>query len=237
MAKGSRHRLTPSQRWIRSQEQKLYRRYGPDGKRVSRTVRDTQLDAHVDRYQEQAEQSQVDQLMKNLAGGQRLNAWEVDFRGKLKDQYIVQYLAGRGGRDAMTQADWGSIGGMLKKQYGYLSRFTGQIAAGELSEEGRLKMGQIRARSTMYFNSAGQAFERGKVASVGPGAPLLPAYPGDGSTRCLSNCGCHWSIEEGRNVWRASWVLGPTEHCPDCVERASRWNPLRIEKTRPDRLR
>lgn len=68
--------------------------------------------------------------------------WQAQMRQELKEEYIRQYLAGRGGRAAMDSADWGRVGGMLKEQYDYLSRFTAQI------EEGNLTGGQIKMRGS-----------------------------------------------------------------------------------------
>ena len=97
----------------------------------------------------------TDSLAGFVASG-TLNAldWKVAFQAEIKGEYIRQYLAGIGGRNVMTQADWGSIGGMLKEQYGYLNGFYDDIAAGRLTE------GQIRARMAMYINSGREAYER-----------------------------------------------------------------------------
>ena len=82
------------------------------------------------------------------------------FREEIKKEYIRQYLLGIGGRDQMTAADWGSIGGMLREQYRFLDGFLAEIAAGNLTEA------QIMARARMYINSAREAYERahGRVA-------------------------------------------------------------------------
>jgi hypothetical protein len=142
--------------------------------------------------------------------------WRDAMRQEIKDEYIRQYLFGRGGRDQMTPADWGSIGGMLTEQYRFLDRFAEQIADGALSTA------QIRARARMYINSAREAYERGKQRAhiearfdevkwvLDPEAESCPdcvefaamewrpmrlnpyggAFPGDGSTQCLTNCRC-----------------------------------------------
>jgi len=60
--------------------------------------------------------------------------WRQAMRREIKDEYLRQYLLGRGGVGQMTPADWGSIGGMLKKQYTYLDRFGHQVDLGQLSE-------------------------------------------------------------------------------------------------------
>lgn len=149
------------------------------------------------------------------------NQWLLDFRQELKNIYINQYALGRGGYNAMTQADWGSLGGQLKRQYEYMQRFSDDIAAGRLSQA------QIEQRMRLYFNSATQAYERGKARSAGL---VLPQYPGDGRTQCRTNCKCEWDIQETDEAWDCYWRLNPAEHCPDCIRNSQTWNPLRITK-------
>jgi hypothetical protein len=148
--------------------------------------------------------------------------WLEAMREQLKQVYIDQYCLGRGGRNAMTPSDWGRVGNMLREQYKYLNDFAADIVAGKLSEA------QIAARARLYMASSRQAFEKGKT--YGAGIPPLPAYPADGSTACKSNCACYWSIEEFPNEYRCVWTLTAAEHCPDCLERASKWAPYRIPK-------
>ena len=133
------------------------------------------------------------------------------FREELKGEYIREYLLGIGGRGQMTQADWGSIGGMLADQYRYLDGFIAELEAGNLTPE------QIAARVNMYVNSSREAFERahGRVAgkagcdeeiwSLGAAEHCedCVAYaakgwqpigtfpePGEGATICMTNCKC-----------------------------------------------
>ena len=87
--------------------------------------------------------------------------WQSAFFQEIKAEYIRQYLAGIGGRNMMTPADWGSIGGMLKEQLNYLKGFANEIAAGNLTE------GHIRSRMAMYINSAREAYERARGRVVG----------------------------------------------------------------------
>ena len=88
------------------------------------------------------------------SGGISAQSWKDAMRQEIKDNYIDQYLVGIGGRDQMTQEDWGSVGGMIADQYRYLDGFYDQVASGELSQ------GQIYARSRMYLNSSREAYER-----------------------------------------------------------------------------
>ncbi len=131
--------------------------------------------------------------------------WRDKMRQEVKDEYIRQYTSARGGVAVMTQADWGSIGGMLKEQYTYLDKFYGEVAAGNLTE------GQIAARAGMYINSAREANERAHGRSQG--MPDLDRYPGSGSTPCLTNCACFLTIETTKDGWDVYWKLGDAEHC------------------------
>lgn len=151
-----------------------------------------------------------------------LGTWQEQMRAEIRMSIIEQYLLGRGGREQLTQVEYGSMGGMIRKQYRYLDRFARQIRAGEVSPA------QLRMRAPMYIRSAREAFERARARAYG--IPRLPAYPRDGSTRCKSNCGCGWRIVEVERGWNCFWTLGlyrpVTEHCEDCLEYAARWNPL-----------
>ncbi len=153
-------------------------------------------------------------LSQLLTQGQvNLPDWQTTFRELIKREYIKQYTAGIGGLDQMTPRDWGSIGGMVAEQYRWLDDFAREIAAGNLTA------GQIAARSRMYVTSANEAFERARFRSLAdknidqerwvmdPPAEhcedcqVLAAMgwqplgtfpiPGQGETRCLTNCRCH----------------------------------------------
>lgn len=163
----------------------------------------------------------------NLAGSGQLSPADFNrlMRDEIKYAHIREYLLGRGGLGQMTQEDWGSIGGMLADQYRYLGPFSDQI--GNLSEA------QIAARAAMYIRSSREAYERAKTRAYGLAVNDLPAYPGGGSTKCLSNCTCGWRIDEVRDNslligFDCYWELGASEHCSGCLDNASRWNPYVI---------
>lgn len=155
----------------------------------------------------------TDLLAQYVADGTTSPADFTDlFREEIKGEYIRQYLLGRGGREQMTQADWGSIGGMLKEQYSHLPDFQAALESGELSEA------QIAARAQMYVRSSREAYERAHERNAEDlglseekwvlgeaehcedcleyaGMDWQPVgtfpTPGDGSTRCKTNCQCH----------------------------------------------
>ena len=155
-------------------------------------------------------------------GDINIQQWTLQMRETIKRTHIVNYIIARGGVKRMTQSDWGRLGWVLRDQYRYLDRFANTISGGNLT------LGQIQARSALYINSARQSYERGK--SQGARGISLPVYPGDGSTSCFTSCMCRWVIEEDETQFLCTWKLGEAEHCPDCVQRASLWNPLMIAK-------
>jgi hypothetical protein len=161
-------------------------------------------------------------LTVRLANGEMdVAQWQRIMRNDVKNSYIDQYVLGHGGRGTMTQADWGRIGAMVKEQYRYLDGFARAVADDTLSEA------QIRTRAGMYHDSSVQAYERGHSQMMG--VPTLPAYPGDGSTACHSNCRCHWDIREVNGGWDCYWVvMGGGEMCEDCAQRGDEWSPYEV---------
>ena len=217
--KQSRTKANPL-RWLWRQARGAYQRLRGD--KVDRTVRP---DAVIrDRFLARPYWAETasDSAAALAANEISLQRWQLNFRRDLKQSYIDQYLLAKGGRQNMTQSDWGSLGGMLRNQYQYMNRFAEEIASGRLTE------GQVRVRMDMYFKSSRQANERAAIRARG--MPDLPAYPGDGSTQCLTNCRCSWQVSENEDEWLAYWTLGVAEHCPDCVQRAGDWAPLRLPK-------
>ena len=174
-------------------------------------------------YYIEAKKADMDALSRRLLNHDvNLQQWVLEMRQQIKETYSNEYMLARGGRNNMTQADWGRVGAMVKRQYRYADGFARDIDAGKVSG------GQIRTRARMYVDSATQAFERAKTESLG--LPVLPAYPGDGQTVCRANCQCHWEIADVGDHWEATWQLGVAEHCPDCVQNAEQWAPLVVPK-------
>jgi len=156
--------------------------------------------------------------------------WVVRMQGEIKGEYIRQYLQGIGGRSQMQQSDWGRIGGLLNQQYNkYLVAFADQIRTGSLS------VAAIANRAAMYSESGRQAYEKATAKSQGVPLSRIPAFPGDGSTRCVTKCKCNWVFVPIRNDageiigWECYWNLEPgADHCSTCLGRAGNWSPLVI---------
>jgi len=100
-----------------------------------------------------------------------------------KDEYIRQYLVGIGGLLLMTQVDWGSIGGMLKRERGYLDNFVSQMSVRD-----DLAAGTIKNRARMYVNGAGEAYERAFRRAIGRSGAFTEEYWALGPTEHCSDC-------------------------------------------------
>jgi len=172
-------------------------------------------------------------------------------REAIKDEYTQQYLLGRGGLSQMTQADWGSIGGMVADQYRYLGGFAREVAVGNLSEA------QVAARSRMYINSGREAFERARgrtedeadevawtlnpaehcpdcldLAALG-WQPREPwpftvaggmAIPGSGATQCLTNCRCFLDYRVSEEVPETALIGGKLpDNGNDLIDMLNDW--------------
>ena len=179
----------------------------------------------------------VAELARLLAEGKlSQDDWQRLMQDEIKDKYIALFLLGLGGLALFGTEDIALLVGLLSGQFEYLARFAAEVDG--------LSAAQIEARARMYVESAWQSYERGRARSVG--APRLPAYPGDGTTLCMSRCRCSWDLrrvtENDETVrWNCTWVLDPlAESCSSeeideegrprgCLQRSVLWNPLVLE--------
>ena len=76
-------------------------------------------------------------------------------------------------------AAWGDAQIPVREKF---QGFAEEIAAGQMS------VAQVNRRALMYVDAATQSYEQGQAAQVGV---TMPAYPGDGTSECLTNCKRH----------------------------------------------
>jgi len=198
-----------SDRWAWDPSVKRFR----DGE-TGRLVRADTIRSLRDRFVE-SQEGVVGELAGALARDEiTLQQWEASFRQLILRALTAEYLLGRGGRQAMTPRDWGTIGALAKAQYEFARGFAADLAAGKLETAA-----DVEGRMAMYFGAAREAHEIGRSEAYG--MPRLPAYPCDGGTPCLTGCKCSWSITETSTEWRATWRLGAAQqHCAGCSSRA-----------------
>ncbi len=161
----------------------------------------------------------ADDLANDYLG---LDEWLQEMRVEVKALTVGEYTFGRGGKNALTEADYARITELVAAQYQYLDRFATQIGLGMLSGD------QIRARSALYARAGIAAHGNGSARAWGF---ELEQYPGDGQTECLMNCKCHLEIKETKTSWEVRWIIDArAEHCDDCKRLAREWSPLVIPK-------
>lgn len=150
---------------------------------------------------------------------ERLTALEI---GLLRKWAFVTML----GTDTFTDVQSRVLTAQIQRELGYLAGWRAELeaqqAANALPSEAALT-----SRLSLYITAA--------IASLFAGASLrygflLPAYPGDGSTRCRVNCKCRWVLHKvGDRDWDCYWRLGIAEdHCETCPRRALMWNPIQV---------
>lgn len=157
-----------------------------------------------------------------------VDAWEEAMQREIKRLHLNASVTGRSGDwSQLDQRDVSDMNETVRDQMRYLRRWRN-----ELADPGReVNASQVRNRSRLYGQASSQTFEKSHDAEKGVPSGILPAYPGDGTTNCLTNCKCRWSfrvIRKDEGDFDASWRLGASEHCQTCRDRARSWLGLRI---------
>lgn len=143
-------------------------------------------------------------------------------RAAVKDSVTAQYILGRGGRNAMTQSDWGRVGFELRQQYALIASFSQKVADGTYSQA------KAAAVARLYALAGRTTYGRAQTVRYGVGVTALPV-PGDGTTACKVGCKCRRVFEQvDERTIHVYWNLGRAEHCADCIRRSQEWTPLVI---------
>lgn len=184
----------------------------PDGRYVS-SAQVVGLREHIITAKTARTASLVNSL---YAGTLSPSSFVLAMRDEIKRTVMMEYMLGRGGLNAMTQADYGRIGAILKPQYKYLNNFTTQIMDGKVTKDRAVQ------RAAMYIDSTRNAHERAKGSAWDVN---LPEYPG-----IHPGCACDWDIKAVGDVVHAYWKTRSARPCPECEANESTWNPLVIER-------
>jgi hypothetical protein len=212
----------PDTRWRYDASSKRYRD-STTGRYISASTAVDLRDGFQDRRR-----ADVDALVRRLADHDlTVQQWEAETTQAIRELFHVQYALGRGGLNAMTDADHAAADAMVEVQRQYLRAFAQDVAAGSMSEA------QIGARAKLYYGSSVQAYERGRASAW---SVSLPAYPSDGGTPCKSACRCRWDLVDKGDEIHASWRLQSGESCSGCKGRAASWSPLVIAKPSGGRM-
>lgn len=162
----------------------------------------------------------VDTLTTQLEQGTLTVAtWQQKVGRELKVHSVAAYMEGAGKR-LLTPAEQQTVGRAVAGQLRYLDAFAAELtAADELP-------GSLHSRAALYANSIKAPYWQGVAGDL-----PLPAYPGDGSTACLTNCKCLWSIttvNSDTGDYDCYWIRHASDSCSTCRDRAADWSPYEI---------
>lgn len=164
-----------------------------------------------------AKQELTNVTMRMLDGKVSTAYWQREV-GLVMRRYWLQAYMGGLGREP-TNAERRVLRQELNKQAYYLRRFRSDIETGLSSPL------QTANRVLMYGDRLWGEWERGKADRQ---EVILPQYPGDGNTQCLTHCRCHLEYEDTPDGQVAvTWHVNRDEEtCPDCLALGDEWNPL-----------
>ena len=118
-----------------------------------------------------------------LDGEINLDRWQLEMMDLVKRAHLVSAASQRGGWAQMTQADFGRVGQIVRREYGYLRNFANQIASGKQPLDGniarRSKMYGQQARNTFY------AFQRNEMERRGYDEERSILNPADHCSECV----------------------------------------------------
>jgi hypothetical protein len=161
-------------------------------------------------------------ITRALQGGGTVAQWEQAMREAIARGHAAAAIAGTAerlgvaagsallNRRNLSQAERQAIKDAVAGQLPYLRQFAADIAAGRLSDA------QIAARAGLYAGAVRATWGAARYSGAG-----LPAMPGDGSSECLTQCGCAW-VERPSGYY---WERGKNDSCPTCLSREAQWAP------------
>lgn len=121
-------------------------------------------------------------LTRRLIAGMPLDEWQRQFAQTIKESHLRMSALGAGGKDRLTNAHFGSVGGLLRKEYGYLDNFAKGIQNGEYSEK------YILARAGLYAASTRKSFFKGEQIARAIAGVTLAKRVLDSQAKHCSDC-------------------------------------------------
>lgn len=183
----------------------LARIVGPDARVIMPRIDNQHMAALYDTFG-----ARLDMLSDDLASGALFpDDWHAAMQRELR---LIHGAYARVGGGSLNEE-------RVQRQLEFLQGWRDEL------DGGKLDANAIRRRARMYLDNAQASLQEAKTQSLGF---VLPAYPKDGSTLCLSGCKCRWDIRAVEGGYNCTWKLRPAEHCPNCESRAALWNPIEV---------
>jgi hypothetical protein len=122
-----------------------------------------------------------------LAGKIDLPEWQTRFAQSIKESHLRMSALGAGGKDKLSNAHFGSVGGILRKEYSYLDNFAKGIENGEFSEK------YILARAGLYAASTRRSFFKGEQISRAIAGVTLAKRVLDSQSKHCNDCPAYFT--------------------------------------------
>jgi hypothetical protein len=102
---------------------------GKNGRFLSQAAVEALVDGRVKKLD-----SQLKDFTKRLVNGDiTIDQWQGSVREALKPAHIQAAMVGVGGKQALSQSDYGRIGQRLRSEYAYLQNFASDLLGGRIS--------------------------------------------------------------------------------------------------------
>jgi len=218
------------------------RRLQREAQAVAQPLVSEEQESAWERYKRNAEDVLKALIAALLVGKITVREFERAMLQRILQDHTFAYAIAKGGLDLLDDADRLAINARVATQTSYLSTWVAglSVTGGAVLLGGKaVSTEYMLARAEMYLESGFGSLSESAAKVVG--MPRLPAYPRDGTTRCLVRCHCHWYINQvGDADWDAYWIdplLKEIEpflrekhkgHCEHCIRRSIAWSPLRI---------
>ena len=183
------------------------------GRFVSELTVRSDLDKYID-----AKNAKLDSLTMQLRNREiSLADWQTQMRNELRTAHTNAAMVAKGGRDQMTNADWGRTGRELRTQYEYLDKWAADIASGKAPLDGRANV-----RAQLYGDASRSTYEQNRRATAATNGNQLErrilhaaescadcmqyaalgwqpigTLPRIGQSQCRTNCKCTFEYSAG----------------------------------------
>lgn len=150
-----------------------------------------------------------------------LETWQAEMQTLLARYHISSYMLGDG-TPYLSPEDWEIVENYYMTQTQFLDAFAMEMfTAGAIAAA-------WQARAVMYAGAITAPYWDANTRGL-----FLPAYPGDGSSECLSNDRCQLSVKTlsaQNGDYDVFWILDTsiTDHCDTCRSRSRVWSPLQV---------
>jgi hypothetical protein len=156
-------------------------------KETGRLVSESKVLSTIERFNDTTIRDNIGGITDRFLDGRiDLPTWQQQMAREIKDGWIVNAMAGRGGKNSMEFSDYGRLGGRLRFEYDRLNQFALRIANGEMTAA------QIRANALLYAAGPRVGYFDGKTAAnrdAGFVAEQRFLRPGESCADCINYAG------------------------------------------------